>query len=84
MAVEEIKTEVKIYPVPFKNEFYMDFGPIGKAKQISIFNMLGQQIYTINEITDTTVKVNMNASAGTYIVKILTDKGIINKTIIKE
>ncbi|OOV17719.1 pectinesterase family protein [Flavobacterium sp. LM4] len=80
----EVKAEVKIYPVPFKNEFYIDFGTIGKVKQISIFNMLGQQIYTINEITDTTVKVNMNASAGTYVVKILTEKGIINKTIIKE
>ncbi|WP_163407201.1 pectinesterase family protein [Flavobacterium ajazii] len=84
VAVEEVKSEVKIYPVPFKNEFYIDLGTIGKAKQILVFNMLGQQIYTLNEITDTIVKMNINTSAGTYIVKILTDKGVINKTIIKE
>ncbi|GGF22498.1 pectinesterase family protein [Flavobacterium limi] len=81
---DEVKTEVKIYPVPFKNEFYIHLGTIGKAKQILIFNMLGQQIYTINEITDPIVKVNINAPAGTYAVKIMTDNGVVNKTIVKE
>jgi pectin methylesterase-like acyl-CoA thioesterase len=83
-TIDEMKTEVKIYPVPFKNEFYIDLGTIGKAKQILIFNMLGQQISAINEITDPIVKVNINPSAGAYAVKIITDNGIVNKTIIKE
>ncbi|WP_281310123.1 pectinesterase family protein [Flavobacterium flavigenum] len=78
------RTEGKIYPVPFENEFYIDLATIGKVKQISVFNMLGQQIYTINEITDPTVKVNINGSAGIYAVKIITENGILNKTIIKE
>ena len=83
-SAAETKTEVKIYPVPFKNEFYIDLGTIGKVKQILVFNMLGQQIYVTNEITDPTVKVNINSSAGTYLIKIITENGIVNKTIIKE
>jgi len=84
VAVEEVKTEVKIYPVPFKDEFYIDLGTIGKVKQILVFNMLGQQIQAINEITNPTVKVNINSGAGVYVVKIVSDNGIVNKTIIKE
>ncbi|MEL1253630.1 pectinesterase family protein [Flavobacterium sp. DGU38] len=84
VTVQEVKSEVKIYPVPFKDEFYVDLGTIGNVKQISVFNMLGQQIHEISEITDSIVKVNINANTGTYIVKILTDKGVINRAIIKE
>lgn len=84
VAVDEVKAEVKVYPVPFKNEFYIDLGTIGKVKQILVFNMLGQQIYVITEITDPTVKVNINASAGIYVVKIITENGVVNKTIIKK
>lgn len=84
MAVADVKAEVKIYPIPFKNEFYIDLGTIGKVKQILVFNMLGQQIYEINEITNAIVTVNINASAGIYAVKIITENGVVNKTIIKE
>ncbi|WP_163397503.1 T9SS type A sorting domain-containing protein [Flavobacterium fluviatile] len=80
----EVKPEIKIYPVPFKNEFYIDLGTASKAKQILIFNMLGQQIHAINEITDTIAKVNIIAPAGSYAVKIFTNNGVVNKIIIKE
>ncbi|MGO4773255.1 pectinesterase family protein [Flavobacterium sp. W22_SRS_FK3] len=82
--VPEAKTEVKIYPLPFKNEFYMELGTIVKVKQILVFNMLGQQIYALNEITDPTVKVSIDSSGGIYVVKIITENGVINKAIIKE
>ncbi|MGQ7946164.1 pectinesterase family protein [Flavobacterium sp. WC2509] len=82
--VDEVKAEVKIYPVPFKNEFYIDLGTIEKVKRILVFNMLGQQVYAINEINDPKVKVNINGSVGIYTVKIITENGIVNKTIIKE
>jgi pectin methylesterase-like acyl-CoA thioesterase len=81
---DKVKTEVKIYPIPFKNEFYIDLGTTEKVKQILVFNILGQQIYAINEITYPTVKVNINGSAGIYSVRIITENGEVNKTIIKE
>ncbi|MBD0833390.1 T9SS type A sorting domain-containing protein [Aestuariibaculum sediminum] len=77
---------IKIYPVPFKNEFHIDFAKAGKVKQISVFNMLGQQIRLINanEIINKTTKVNINSGEGIYVIKIITDHGVINKTIVKE
>lgn len=86
LTVNDSETEVKIYPVPFKNEFYIDLAKAGEVKQISILNMLGQQIRLIDasEITNKTTKVNINTGSGMYVIKIITKNGVINKTIIKE
>jgi hypothetical protein len=79
-------SEIKIYPIPFKNEFYIDLAKAGKVKQISVFNMLGQQIRLINanEITNQTTKVTINDGTGVFVVKIITENGVVNKTLIKE
>lgn len=86
LTVNDSETDVKIYPVPFKNEFYIDLAKAGEVKQILILNMLGQQIRLIDasEITNKTTKVNINAGSGMYVIKIITENGVINKTIIKE
>lgn len=78
---------IELYPVPFQNEFFIDLGKTLKVKQILVFNMLGQKIRLINEneIMNQTIKVSMNADSGNvFLVKIITDKGIINKTIVKD
>ncbi len=77
---------IKIYPIPFKNDFYIDLDKAGKVKQISVFNMLGQQIRLINanEITNKTTKVTINDATGMFVIKIITENGVVNKTIIKE
>ncbi|AXP81339.1 Arabinoxylan arabinofuranohydrolase precursor [Mariniflexile rhizosphaerae] len=86
LTVNDVKAEVKIYPVPFKNEFYIDLAKAGKVKQISVFNMLGQQIHLINgnEIRNQIAKVTVNTGAGMFAIKIITENGVINKTIVKE
>ena len=78
---------VELYPVPFKNQFYINIKKAEKIEQISIFNALGQQICLIktNEIKNQTLKIDVNASGGNiFIVKIVTANGIINKTIINK
>jgi len=78
---------VELYPVPFKNQFYINIKKAEKIEQISIFNALGQQIRLIktNEIKNQTLKIDVNASGGNiFIVKIVTANGIINKTIINK
>jgi hypothetical protein len=86
LTVNDAENEVKIYPVPFKNEFYIDLAKAGKVKQISVYNALGQQIRLIDasEITNKTTKVNINTGSGMYVIKIITENGVINKTIIKK
>ncbi|MFL1013633.1 T9SS type A sorting domain-containing protein [Flavisericum labens] len=77
---------IKIYPVPFKNEFFIDLVEVGSVKQIAVFNILGKQIRLIkeDEIEDKTAKVNIDAAPGIYAVKVITENGIINKIIVKE
>jgi hypothetical protein len=78
---------VEIYPIPFENQFKINFKKIEKIQYISIFNTLGQQIRLIKatEIINNTLKVDMNSYPGNiFIVKIVTENGSINKTIIKK
>ena len=80
-------SDIKIYPVPFKNEFYIDLNQTPMVKQIEVFNMLGQQVVLIksDDIINKTAKIDMKSEAGrVFVVKIITDKGVINKTIIKQ
>ncbi|WNH10358.1 T9SS type A sorting domain-containing protein [Thalassobellus suaedae] len=80
-------SEVKIYPVPFQNQFYINFGKAEKVEQISVYNVLGKQIRLIktNEIKSQTLKIDINDKTGNlFIVKIVTANGVINRTIIKK
>lgn len=80
-------SEIKIYPVPFQNQFYINFGKAEKVEQISVYNVLGKQIRLIktNEIKSQTLKIDINDKTGNlFIVKIVTENGVINRTIIKK
>lgn len=80
-------SEIKIYPVPFQNQFYINFGKAEKVEQISVYNVLGKQIRLIktNEIKSQTLKIDINDKTGNlFIVKIVTANGVINRTIIKK
>lgn len=82
--LEENKGELKVYPVPFQNEFFINLGTTENVKQILVYNIHGQQVYAVNQMNTPIVKVPLNTAPGMYIVKIITDNGVINKTIIKE
>ena len=77
---------IKIYPIPFKDEFNIDLSDAGQVKKIAVFNMLGKQIRLINqnEIVNGQANVEIKSGAGIYMLKVVTENGVINKTIIKE
>jgi hypothetical protein len=55
------------------------------VKTVSLFNILGQQIYSWDTIDNSQEKIEIpiaNISAGTYIAKIATDKNTISKKIV--
>ena len=55
------------------------------VKTVSLFNILGQQIYSWDIIDNSQEKIEIpiaNVSAGTYIAKIATDKNTISKKIV--
>ncbi len=55
------------------------------AKSVGLYNMLGQQIITwdIEKLDQTNIELPVaNVSTGTYIVKVITDKGNLSKKIL--
>ncbi len=55
-----------------------------KIKSIEMFNVIGQSIFTMDEVkteTQTEIKTN-KLSAGTYIIKLKTEFGVINKKVL--
>jgi hypothetical protein len=55
-----------------------------KIKSIEMFNVIGQSIFTVDEVkteTQTEIKTN-KLSAGTYIIKLKTEFGLVNKKVL--
>jgi len=88
LSLQDVSIEsslIKMFPIPFKNEFYIDLTKVEKVRQIYLFNLLGNQIYSINssELTSQIIKVNIKEPAGVYLIKIISDYGVVYKTIVK-
>ena len=72
---------VSIYPNPIKQQFFIK-STIVKIKKVIIYNLLGQLVFTI---TNPTQQINLQKlKTGVYSFKIITDKGIISKSLLKE
>ncbi|UKN00796.1 T9SS type A sorting domain-containing protein [Paracrocinitomix mangrovi] len=70
---------VNIYPNPTNSNFVID-GISSSTDEIVIFNEAGQ---IIHEIKQPTGKINVDGLlSGTYIVRILSSEGVINKKLI--
>ena len=53
--------------------------------EVSIYNINGQLLTTIKKIPELdTIEIPFNVQRGTYVVKIITDKGIISKKVLKK
>ena len=72
-----------VYPNPFSNTLNID-QPDG-IRQIDVYNNLGQQIYTMSD--DGNTHLSLDASdwkPGTFMIRILTEKGQTSTIVIKK
>ena len=78
----EFENEVSVYPNPAKERLYINTSiPI---KQMTICNLLGQEIQKYNNL-ETTSSINISGlNEGVYFVKIYTEKVVHTTKIIKE
>jgi len=52
-------------------------------KEISIYNIVGQQLANWDKISNlNTIEIPFNLQKGTYVVKLITDKGVISEKIL--
>jgi len=71
----------KVYPNPFKNQLNIDFQTKEK-RQILLLDLQGRVVYS-NEInSENTVISSNNLNSGSYLLKIISEKEEINKSVI--
>ncbi len=84
MGLEEKAAEQKIslYPNPVANELNIMNPGSATIQEINIYNLMGQ---LVKSAKGNAGSVNVSSlSAGTYLVKIVTDKGTIDRKIVKQ
>ncbi len=84
-GINEIKQEnleIKIYPNPTKDNLTIETN-INTKQKLEIINILGQNLYTSNIYSKTTINTSAFAK-GVYILKLSTDKITIIKKFIKQ
>lgn len=76
----ETQNNILLYPNPAKERLYINTSiPI---KQMSICNLLGQEIQKYNNL-ETTSSINISGlNEGVYFVKIYTEKAVLSKKIV--
>jgi endonuclease I len=81
---EEIVTEadgIALYPNPSNGEFTVSYTNSNKTYAIEIFSMLGQTVYSKENIKQSSVQIS-NLPKGIYLIKITDDSKTTNKKII--
>ncbi|MBP6181698.1 LamG-like jellyroll fold domain-containing protein [Flavobacterium sp.] len=54
-------------------------------KEVAIFNTIGQQLSNLRKVPNiNTVEIPFNVQRGVYLIKIITDKGVISKKVLKQ
>ncbi|MEE9350349.1 MAG: LamG-like jellyroll fold domain-containing protein [Flavobacteriaceae bacterium] len=84
---DSIKNGITIYPNPLvENELHIQLNNDIKIKHILIYNIMGQRVFDKDElVTENNIRLNVNLSTGTYLIKIITtDEELIVKKLMVE
>ena len=79
--IEMASESIKIYPNPAKDELIIESGEL-KIESVEIVDITGKKQFSIFNFQFSTINVS-HLSAGTYFVKIKTDKGELTTKFIK-
>lgn len=78
------ESALSIYNNTLQNKLFIEKNTTLKIKEVSIYNVVGQRINVLKNISDlNTIEIPFNVQNGVYFVKVITDKGVIAKKILK-
>lgn len=82
---EENINSLRVYPNPTKGIIRIDMNPDIQVTQIKIFNLLGQEIFDMNDVPSDFNALDFSTfNSGIYILEISSSEGSIIKRIIKD
>ncbi|MFA6057990.1 MAG: T9SS type A sorting domain-containing protein [Taibaiella sp.] len=80
--VSALQKEISVYPNPSKSKVIIANKANIKMMEISIVNLMGQQVYKNDKINAVQVEINTTGfAAGIYNVMINTEKGMVTKKL---
>jgi hypothetical protein len=82
--ITEFSTLAQIYPNPATDRITIDLPQISAGASVSIYNVNGQQMIGTELSQDKSQLDISSLPAGFYVVKVLSNNGVISKIIIKE
>ena len=72
-----------VYPNPFRRELNIDFfTPTKNKRQIMLFDLQGRLVYSVESLSDKLVIKRAQLKSGSYLLKVISEKGSINKSVI--
>ncbi len=78
-----VDESIKVYPNPFTESFNIDV-PNGGIETVTIFDVLGKQVYVATISTsDKSVEIKKSFAAGTYLVVLANARGKVMKVVSK-
>ena len=76
-----LNQEIQIYPNPTSDYINISFPNQIEITTVSIYNALGQLVFDTNKFENIYIS---NLTTGLYYLSINTNKGVVNKTMIRE
>ena len=79
------ESTVIVYNNEIKKKLVISKNKLVEIKEISVYNMIGQQLSTLKKVPNgTTIEIPFNVERGVYLIKIITAEGVISKKVLKQ
>lgn len=82
---EVTESSVIVYNDEKKKKLVISKNQSIDIKEISIYNMIGQQLSTLKKVPNgTSIEIPFNVERGVYLVKIITTEGVVSKKVLMQ
>ncbi|MDI1304225.1 MAG: T9SS type A sorting domain-containing protein [bacterium] len=82
---EVTESSVIVYNDEKKKKLVISKNQSIDIKEVSIYNMIGQQLSTLKKVPNgTSIEIPFNVERGVYLVKIITTEGVVSKKVLKQ
>ena len=79
-----LSSDINIFPNPTNENFTIDLGEIYQDIQVEIYSIDGKMITNQSFKNQQQINAKIETISGLYQVKVTTEKGVVNKIILKE
>ena len=85
ISEQELNDLITLYPNPASDIVILNVSSDISIEKIRVLNLAGQEVYVLKNTVSPTLSIDINSiKSGVYIIELQTDKGIVQKQLIKQ